>query len=179
MEDIFWVDRTAREVIEKWQGEKKHRTEMGLGASGIPHIGSAGDGVRSFAVYLALKNLGHKAEFIAFSDDMDGLRKVPAGFPESMEKDIGKPVSMIEDPFGCHRNFAYHISSLLTDAFEKIGITFTLRRAQEEYPKGTFDKEIIQILERSKEAGGIIRSMLGQAKYVKQLPFLPVFKCRP
>lgn len=177
MESVFWADQVAREVIER---EKKlgrvsvFRTEMGLGASGIPHVGSAGDGIRSFIVNLALKELGVKSEFIAFSDDKDGLRKVPAGFPESMEKEIGKPVSAIPDPFGCHKNMALHIGQLLTDAFDRLGVDFRLLRAHEEYAKGTLDKQIITALVNAKRCGEIIREVTGQEKYLTQLPYLAV-----
>lgn len=176
-ESMFWVDQVAREVVEREKrlnrGIKVFRTEMGLGASGVPHVGSAGDGVRSYVVNLALKGLGAKSEFIAFSDDLDGLRKVPIGFPQQLEKDIGKPVSFIDDPFGCHKSFSAHVSSLLTDAFEKIGVEYILKKASEEYPKGTFDGEITDILNNWKDVGKIIFSLTGQDKYLHQMPFMP------
>ncbi len=176
-ESMFWVDQVAREVIEREEQLNREikvfRTEMGLGASGVPHVGSAGDGVRSYVVHLALKGLGVKSEFIAFSDDLDGLRKVPIGFPQQLEKDIGKPVSFIDDPFGCHKSFGAHVSSLLTDAFEKIGVKFIMKKASEEYPKGTLDGEIVDILNNWKDAGKIIFSLTGQDKYLKQMPFMP------
>src|SRR3989344_6122974 len=99
MSSNFWADQVAKEVVER---EKKlgrvstFRTEMGLGASGIPHVGSTGDVIRSFVVNLALKALGVKSEFIAFSDDKDGIRKIPLGFPVA-ESEIGKPVYTIDD----------------------------------------------------------------------------------
>ncbi|MDG7016242.1 MAG: lysine--tRNA ligase, partial [Nitrososphaerota archaeon] len=80
-----WLDKVASETVER---EKKLgrnlslvRVESGLGASGLPHIGSVGDAIRSYGVKLALENLGYKSELVAYSDDFDGLRKVPAGFP--------------------------------------------------------------------------------------------------
>ena len=80
----------AKKVIEREQSLKrdmgKIRTEMGLGASGFPHIGSLGDASRSYAVTLALKNLDCNSELVAFCDDKDGLRKVPAGLPETSLK---------------------------------------------------------------------------------------------
>ncbi|MEM7820113.1 MAG: lysine--tRNA ligase, partial [Candidatus Aenigmatarchaeota archaeon] len=80
-EDVFWVDKVAKQVIareaELNRGTRTFRTEMGLGASGIPHVGSVGDGVRSYVVNLGLKNLGVSSELIAFMDDLDGLPKVP------------------------------------------------------------------------------------------------------
>ena len=62
------------------------KVESGLGASGVPHIGSMADAVRSYGVSLALRNLGYKSELIAYSDDMDGLRKIPRGFPPWLEE---------------------------------------------------------------------------------------------
>ncbi len=174
---MFWADNVAKEVVEREDKLKRSsilRTEMGLGASGIPHVGSAGDGIRSFVVNLAIKELGKLSEFIAFSDDRDGLRKVPAGFPAEMEKDIGKPVSRIEDPFGCHDSFGSHISSLLTDAFVELGVEFKLLRASVEYPKGTLDDQIRTILKNGKRCGEIIREVTGQEKFMTQLPYLAV-----
>jgi len=180
MEEVFWVDKIAREVVEREKrlnrGLKKFTCEMGLGASGIPHVGSAGDGVRSYSVYLALKKLGLPAEFIAFSDDRDGLRKVPAGFPESTEADIGKPVSLIKDPFKCHKTFAEHIESILLDAFKKVGVKFKFKRSDDEYAKGTFDSEIIECLTKAQEAGRIVEETTGSTKFREQLPFFPICK---
>src|SRR3989344_2751098 len=99
--ELFWVDQIAKKVAEREEklnrGIENYRTEMGMGASGVPHVGSAGDGVRSYVVYLALMNMKLPSELIAFTDDLDGLRKVPLGFPKSLESEIGKPVSFIED----------------------------------------------------------------------------------
>src|SRR5215210_4789887 len=84
-----WIDKIAYIIIER---EKKLgrsttniKVESGLGASGIPHIGSMGDAVRAYGISLALQNQGLPAELIAFSDDLDGLRKVPAGLPKWLE----------------------------------------------------------------------------------------------
>ncbi len=173
---MFWADSVAKEVIEKENKMSRSdilRTEMGLGASGIPHVGSAGDGIRSYVVNLALKDRGAKSEFIAFSDDRDGLRKIPVGFPESLEEHIGKPVSKIPDPFGCHDSFGSHVSSLLTDSFDKLGVEFKLLRARDEYEKGTLDEQIITILNNAKRCGEIIREVTGQEKYMMQLPYMP------
>src|SRR6476661_6471353 len=81
-----WLDKVAFTIIER---EKKLgrsteiiNVESGLGASGVPHIGSMGDAVRAFGISLSLQNMGYNSELIAFSDDFDGLRKIPAGFPE-------------------------------------------------------------------------------------------------
>ena len=79
------------------------KVESGLGASGIPHVGSLGDAVRAYGVKLALQDLGYKSELIAYSDDMDGLRKIPEGFPKSLSEHLAKPVSFVPEPDGCHQ----------------------------------------------------------------------------
>ncbi|MDF2769487.1 MAG: lysyl-tRNA synthetase, class, partial [Nitrososphaeraceae archaeon] len=110
-----WIDKVADNLLnrEKKLGRKLDliRVESGLGASGIPHIGSMGDAVRAYGIKLALENFGYKAELIAYSDDMDGLRKVPPGLPDWLQDYIAKPVSNIPDPFGgCHTSYGAHMS---------------------------------------------------------------------
>ncbi|MGI0004895.1 MAG: lysine--tRNA ligase, partial [Nitrososphaera sp.] len=102
-----WLDKVADALVRREQklGRKLDliNVESGLGASGIPHIGSMGDAVRAYGIALALQNMGYKAELIAYSDDMDGLRKIPAGLPGWLAEHIARPVSEIPDPFGdCH-----------------------------------------------------------------------------
>ncbi|MEM3928806.1 MAG: lysine--tRNA ligase, partial [Candidatus Korarchaeum sp.] len=77
----FWIDTIAKNVIEREKKLNRNlsilRVESGIGASGFPHIGSAGDSLRAYGVKLALESLGYRSELIAYSDDRDGLRKVP------------------------------------------------------------------------------------------------------
>ena len=117
-----WLDRVANEIIDREKELHRDlsniRVESGLGASGFPHIGSLGDAARAYGVKLALKNAGFNSELIAYSDDMDALRKVPAGLPDWLQDEIGKPVSEIKDPFGCHTSYGEHMSSLLLDGLD-------------------------------------------------------------
>jgi len=104
-----WIDKLAFELIEREKQLGRNtdliRVESGLGASGIPHIGSLGDAVRAYGVKLALENLGYKSELIAYSDDLDGLRKIPDGL-QVIDENIGRRVSAIEDPYGeCHDSY--------------------------------------------------------------------------
>ena len=103
-----WLDKIAADIVEREKRLRRAgqslRVESGLGASGIPHIGSFGDAARAHGVKMALDNIGVTTELIAFSDDMDGLRRVPAGFPKTLSKYLGFPVSSIPDPFDCHES---------------------------------------------------------------------------
>jgi len=173
-----WLDKTASEVIQREKLLDRSlpviRTESGLGASGFPHIGSLGDAARAHGIKLAIENMGVKSETIAFADDMDGLRKVPAGLPTKLRKYIGVPVSHIPDPFKCHDSYGRHMSSLLIDAIQMVGIDCTHISAQEVYSKGILTDQIIQILKNADKAGKIIREETGQEKYVEALPYLAI-----
>ena len=173
-----WYDKMAADIVERerklGRSVKLIRTEMGLGASGFPHIGSLGDAARSFAVTLALKEQGYHSELIAYCDDKDGLRKVPVGLPKSLEKYLGFPVSSIPDPFGCHESYGSHMSSLLLDALEKCQIEYRHVSAIEMYEKGLLNKEIDALLSNAKRVGEIVKEEVGQERYTEVLPYFPI-----
>ena len=173
-----WIDKLASELLEREKQLGRNtdliRVESGLGASGIPHIGSLGDAVRAYGVKLALENLGYKSELIAYSDDLDGLRKIPEGFPDSLEEHLGKPVSLIPDPTGEHESYGMHMSSRLLDGLEKLGIKYTFKRAIDTYKDGILQNQINTILSQSEKIGRKIEDLVGQEKYQKFLPYFPV-----
>ncbi len=174
-----WIDKLASELLEreKYLGRNTDilRVESGLGASGIPHIGSLGDAVRAYGVKLALENLGYKSELIAYSDDLDGLRKIPEGMQEfGLEEHIAKPVSLIADPYGCHDSYGMHMSSILLEGLDKVGIKYEFRRAVDTYKQGLLKNQIHTILQNSTKIGDKISKLVGQEKYQKYLPYFPV-----
>ena len=132
-----WIDKIGKDIIKR-ESEIGRPTdninvESGLGASGIPHIGSLGDAVRAYGIKLSLEDQGYQCNLITYSDDMDGLRKVPEGFPKSLNEEICKPVSSIVDPFGCHNSYGEHMSTLLLDGLEKLNIEYEFQSASEAY----------------------------------------------
>jgi lysyl-tRNA synthetase class 1 len=173
-----WLDKVAFEILEREEriGRKVEvlRTESGLGASGIPHVGSLGDCARAYGIKLALEGQGQKSEYIAFSDDKDGLRKAPAGLPNDLNRYLGFPVSSIPDPFGCHGSYGEHMSTLLVDALDKCGIEYKFYSGTKAYKEGLFNKQIEILLTNAKRVGEIIREELGQEKYTEVLPYFPV-----
>jgi len=173
-----WIDKLAHELLEREKSIGRNldliRVESGLGASGVPHLGSLGDAVRAYGVKLALENFGYKSELIAYSDDLDGLRKVPEGFPESLKEHLGKRVSVIPDPFDCHDSFGMHMSSLLLEGLDDLGIDYDFRRAKDTYEKGLLKEQIHTILVNSKKIGDKIAELTGQEKYQNVLPYFPV-----
>ena len=175
-----WIDKLAFELIEREKQLGRDidgiiRVESGLGASGIPHIGSLGDAVRAYGVKLALENLGYKSELIAYSDDLDGLRKIPEGLTVDSEN-IGKRVSSIPDPVeGCkHNSYGEHMSSLLLHGLDKLGIKYVHKTAHETYKNNLLKKQIHEILVNSKKIGDEIKELTGQEKFQTILPYFPV-----
>ena len=174
-----WYDKAAKELIEREKRLGRSldliRTESGLGASGFPHIGSLGDALRNYAVALGVKAQGCSSELVAFSDDKDGLRKVPAGLPKDLEKWLGYPVSSIPDPSGgCHESFGAHMTSLLLGALDTCGAKYNFKSAVRIYEEGILNEEILTIMKNADRVGTIIKEELGQDKYLETLPYFPV-----
>jgi len=170
-----WYDKTAARIVNRERKLDRSlgivKTEMGLGASGFPHIGSLGDAARSYAVTLALREQGYDSELVAFCDDKDGLRKVPAGLPKSLEKYLGFPVSSIPDPFRCHESYGRHMSSLLLEALDECAIGYRYISAKEVYEKGLLREEIRTLLSNAKRVGEIVKEEVGQERYTEVLPY--------
>ena len=176
-----WIDKVANNIILREKKLKRNldiiRVESGLGASGIPHIGSMGDAVRAYGIGLSLKYQGYNSELIAYSDDMDGLRKIPTGFPSWLEDHIAKPVSNIPDPFGvCHNSYGSHMSSLLLDGLDKTNIKYIFKSAREVYKSGILIDAINEILTKSEYLGQKISEFVGQDKFLNVLPYFPICK---
>ncbi len=173
-----WYDKVAVEIVERESKLGRSldliRTESGLGASGFPHIGSFADCARAYAVALALEEQGYKSEYIAFADDLDGLRKVPAGLPKSLRKYLGYPVTSIPDPYDCHKSYGEHMSSLLLEALDACDIKYTFMSGKEAYEKGLFKEEIKMLLMNAKRVGEIVKEEVGQEKFVDVLPYFSI-----
>ncbi len=171
-----WIDKLASELIEREEQLGRNTdlltVESGLGASGIPHIGSLGDAVRAYGVKLALENLGYKSELITYSDDLDGLRKIPEGLDVD-ENYIGTRVSKIPDPFGCHDSYGSHMSSLLLDGLDELGIKYIHKTAHETYKNGLLNDQILKILDKRKKIGDKIEELTGQQKFQNMPPYFP------
>jgi lysyl-tRNA synthetase class 1 len=176
-----WIDKVADTLVKR---EKKLgrsldmiKVESGLGASGIPHIGSMGDAVRAYGIALALQNLGYRSELIAYSDDMDGLRKIPQGLPDWLKNYIAQPVSAIPDPFGqCHASYGAHMSSLLLDGLDKTGVKYRFQSGKQAYKSGLLISQIDVLLKNNDRIGKKIAEFVGQDKYTEILPYFPI--CR-
>jgi lysyl-tRNA synthetase class 1 len=173
-----WIDKVASKVLERerilGRGLSHLRVESGLGASGIPHVGSLSDALRAYGIKLALEDQGYSSELIAFSDDMDGLRKVPAGLPKDLKRYIAHPVSRIPDPFSCHSSYGEHMGSLLREALDKIGVEYTFKSGAKAYKEGLLLEQARKVLINSRRIGEKIAELTGQEKFVKALPYFVI-----
>ena len=174
----FWIDDIAYKVVERESVLRRNldilRVEAGIGASGIPHIGSVGDAIRAYGVKLGLEDLGCRSELIMYCDDRDGLRKVPAGMPSWLRNHLGKPVTDIPDPFKCHNSYGEHIASLLIDALDKLGVEYRFISGTEAYKSGLLDEQIQKILVNHHKVMKIVREMVGSSKPLDWIPYWPV-----
>jgi lysyl-tRNA synthetase class 1 len=176
-----WIDKVADSLLrrEKRLGRSLDLivVESGLGASGLPHIGSLGDAVRAYGIALALRNFGYRAELLAYSDDMDGLRKVPHGLPVWLNEYLAKPVSTVPDPIGsCHASYGAHMSGLLLDALDGLKVKYRFQSGTEAYQKGLLVDQIDTILRNSGRLGKKISQLVGQKKFIETIPYFPI--CR-
>lgn len=153
----FWADSKAREVAEReWYhylekkvpDRDKYVVKSSASLSGALHIGRLSDTIRADSVCIALGEAGFEAELIWVAEDMDPLRKVPRGVPESFEEYIGMPVSRVPDPWGCHESYARHYTSGFFNVLKEFVSTeprqYSMRK---EYSKGSFKPFIEKMME--------------------------------
>jgi lysyl-tRNA synthetase class 1 len=156
----FWTDKLARNIVERRKFHftedkipefKKFVVKTAASVSGVLHIGRLSDTIRSEAVYLSLKDAGYDAEFVWVADNVDPLRKIPRGVPESYGEFIGVPVTEVPDPYGCHKSYEEHFKSAYLEVVHQfIRSDMKIFSMREEYLKGSFKEEIKTILENYK-----------------------------
>ncbi len=153
------------------------RFETGFGPSGLPHIGTFSEVARTTWVRRAFEALtGLKTELIAFSDDMDGLRKVPLNIPnpEKVAPHLGKPLSSIPDPFGCCESYSAHMNRKLCDFLDAFGFSYRFQSSTAAYRAGHFDEGLRRIAKNHEAIRGIITATLREENRQNWSPFMPV-----
>ena len=178
-ESKSWPFEEARKIIKRLEKNKKDIVfETGYGPSGLPHIGTFGEVARTSMVRFALKTLDSSIEskIICFSDDMDGLRKVPDNIPNQkvLEDNLEKPLSTIPDPYGKYKSYAEHNNSLLKDFLNQFGFEYEFMSATEQYLSGNFDNTLKDIMQNYDAISNTILPTLGQARRETYSPFLPI-----
>ena len=171
----------AKKILKRIGDNKKNIIfETGYGPSGLPHIGTFGEVARTSMVRFALNVLNPdlKSKIICFSDDMDGLRKVPDNIPnkEILENNLEKPLSSIPDPYGEFKSYADHNNNLLQNFLDRFNFDYEFMSASEQYLSGRFDETLIDILNNYDSIQNIILPTLGEERKKTYSPFLPICK---
>jgi len=159
------------------KSKKKIIFQTGYGPSGLPHIGTFGEVARTTMMINALHQINKiDTELITFSDDMDGLRKVPENIPndEVLKKNIGKPLTSIPDPFGKFKSFAEHNNTMLKQFLKKFNFEFSFKSSTENYKSGTFNESLKRVAEKYEEIMSIILPTLRSERRKTYCPFLPL-----
>jgi len=153
--------------------------QTGYGASGLPHIGTFLEVARTTMVILAFRALTEDAihtRLISFSDDMDGLRKVPDNVPnrEMLAEDLGKPLTKVRDPFGECDSFGAYNNARMRAFLDSHGFRYEFLSSTECYASGMFDATLRLILERFDKVQGVMLPTLGPERRATYSPFLPI-----
>lgn len=153
--------------------------ETGYGPSGLPHMGTFGEVARTTMVRNAFRALtgDHWAtRLVAFSDDMDGLRKVPEGVPnpDMLKEDLHLPLTKVRDPFGTHDSFGAHNNARLRAFLDSFGFDYEFMSSTETYRSGRFDATLLTLLERFDAVMAIMLPTLGEERRATYSPFLPI-----
>ena len=166
--------RERKSFIEK---KGKITLQTGYGPSGLPHIGTFGEVARTSMMVNALKHLTDlPTEIITFSDDMDGLRKVPDNVPQKdlLEKNLHKPLTQVPDPFGKFKSFGEHNNEMLKNFLDNFNFNYNFKSSTSLYRSGFFNTSLQTILENYESIMNIILPTLGKERQKTYSPFLPI-----
>ena len=166
--------KDRKDTIKK---KNKITFQTGYGPSGLPHIGTFGEVARTTMMINALNHIQKiDHELITFSDDMDGLRKVPENIPNEkiLKENLGKPLTSIPDPFKKFSSFGEHNNEMLKKFLKKFNFKFTFKSSTENYKKGIFNASLVRVLEKYDEIMNIILPTLRAERRKTYCPFLPI-----
>lgn len=180
-ESKAWPVVEALKVIERIERNPPEKGfvlfETGYGPSGLPHIGTFGEVFRTSLVRQVFDLLSDvPSRLYAFSDDMDGLRKVPDNLPnpEMVAAHLGKPLTAIPDPFGTHPSFGDHMNARLVDFLDGFGFEYEHQSATKLYKSGAFNDGIKRLLHRFEPIKNVVLPLLGPERRATYSPVLPI-----
>ncbi len=176
-----WPMQEALALVERYKNAPPAKGyvlfETGYGPSGLPHIGTFGEVARTTMVRRAFEAISDiPTKLICFSDDMDGLRKVPDNLPnpEMIKANLGKPLTSVPDPFGTHESFGHNMNARLRAFLDHFGFEYEFKSSTATYKSGEFDKTLLLLLERYKQVMDVMLPTLGTERQETYSPFLPV-----
>jgi len=172
----LWPHDEARSIMRGFPDAASYTLETGYGPSGAPHIGTFAEVARTSWVGAALAQASGKPwTLVAFSDDLDGLRKVPLNMPaEKLAPHLGKPVSMIPDPFDCHPSYGAHNNAALTAMLDRYGFRYVFTSSHQQYTSGAFNEGLTRIMRNYEAVRQVILPTIREEKRATWSPFLPI-----
>ena len=176
-----WPFEEARKLVARYAGKAPDKGyvlfETGYGPSGLPHIGTFGEVVRTTMVRQAFQRMSDlPTRLFAFSDDMDGLRKVPDNVPnrEMLQRHLGKPLTKVPDPFGKFESFGHHNNAMLRGFLDSFGFEYEFQSATDWYTSGRFDQALLRVLACYDEIMAVMRPTFREERAQSYSPFLPL-----
>ena len=180
-ESAAWPFEEARKLVDRLSrtGRQSVLFETGYGPSGLPHIGTFGEVARTTMVRTAFRILTEDkipTRLLAFSDDMDGMRKVPDNVPnrEMLFDHLHKPLTRVPDPFGTHESFGHHNNAMLRRFLDTFGFDYEFASATDYYTSGKFDSILLRAAERYQALMDIMLPTLGEERQATYSCFLPI-----
>ncbi|MDR3224011.1 MAG: lysine--tRNA ligase [Holosporales bacterium] len=176
-----WPFGEAKKLLLRIEkiGKSEVILETGYGPSGLPHIGTFGEVLRTTFIMNAFKKMSNiPSKIIVFSDDMDGLRKVPSNVPnqELLTKHLDMPLTNVPDPFGEYLSFAHHNNSMLRRFLDSFGFEYEFKSSTEMYKTGVFNDHLFKLLEHFNDVMDIMLPSLREERQKTYSPFLPICK---
>ena len=172
------LKKINNQTPKKAKGENVVLFETGYGPSGLPHIGTFGEVVRTCYVKKAFELLAPSipTKLICVSDDIDGLRKVPENLPQQdlIKANLGKPLTNVPDPFETHDSFGAHMNNRLKEFLDSFAFEYEFISATNKYKNGDFDKTMLKVLEKYEEIMALMLPTLGAERQKTYSPFMPI-----
>ena len=170
---MHWSSAIAKDIVERRE-EKKHVVATGITPSGDIHVGNLREIVIADAVHSALINMGVDARLIYVADTFDPLRRRYSFLPEEYETHVGKPLSEIPDPEGCHSSYADHFLQPFLDSLDILGIKIEIFKADEMYKSGMYVDVVKEAISRKEDLSRIIEEVSGRKVPAEWTPFNPL-----
>ncbi|KIN67292.1 Lysyl-tRNA synthetase (class I) [Sulfitobacter donghicola DSW-25 = KCTC 12864 = JCM 14565] len=181
MQSKAWPFEEARRVLKRFQGKTPEKGyvlfETGYGPSGLPHIGTFGEVARTTMIRRAFEAISDiPTRLICFSDDLDGMRKVPSNVPDpaALEEHLQKPLTSVPDPFGTHESFGHHNNARLRKFLDTFGFEYEFYSAAEFYGSGQFDEILLRAAEKYDEIMAVMLKSLREERRQTYSIFLPI-----
>ena len=175
-----WPFNEAKKIVKRFEKNNpkdKIIFETGYGPSGLPHIGTFGEVLRTNMVRFCYEKLtGKETDLIAFSDDMDGFRKVPDNIPnkEKLSDYLDYPLTSVPDPFELFNSFGEHNNSKLKDFLNRFNLPFSFQSSTDAYKSGLFNETIKKIIKNYDEIINVVLPTLGEERRKSYSPFFPI-----